>query len=97
MGIFLFKTPGYKIGSYFQGTRRFEHGEKSDLSTSQRREAVLMLLRREEPMGVIARRSGSLSRRCRSGGTIPDRVAGFGGLRAWANLKKVFTPILKRH
>jgi transposase-like protein len=32
--------------------------KKSELSTSQRREAVLMLLRREEPMGVIARRFG---------------------------------------
>jgi transposase len=32
--------------------------KKSDLSTAQRREAVLMLLRREDPAGVIARRFG---------------------------------------
>ena len=33
-------------------------GKKSDLNVSQRREAVLMLLRREEPTAVLSRRFG---------------------------------------
>lgn len=33
-------------------------GRRSDLSVAQRREAVLVLLRREEPVGKLARRFG---------------------------------------
>jgi transposase len=33
-------------------------GKKSDLSPQQRREIVLMMLRREEPISVLARRYG---------------------------------------
>jgi transposase-like protein len=33
-------------------------GKRSDVTVSQRREAVLMLLRREEPAGKLARRFG---------------------------------------
>jgi transposase-like protein len=33
-------------------------GKRSDLTVSQRREVVLMLLRREEPAGRLARRFG---------------------------------------
>jgi len=32
--------------------------KKCELSTSQRREAVLMVLRKEEPLSVVARRYG---------------------------------------
>ena len=33
-------------------------GKKSELSASQRQEVILMMLRREEPINVLARRFG---------------------------------------